>query len=438
MNKLIHFLLFLSIMITSIHSQWIQQNSGVIYTLFSVSAINNDNVWTCSSGPNILRTTDGGDTWVNVGGSVPQPYGVETTIFAIDANTALFACYAGNPTVTYVYKTTNAGSTWNLVFTQQNGFITCIWMKTALQGLMVGWPTGDRWSLWKTSDGGNSWDSTGLYIPETNSSYWSYENSICYISSNIWFGARGRGIYHSSDDGATWRLQDLTSGGFPYPSAVWFNDVNTGFTSGNLNILKTLNSGNNWTATGNQNGTEVVRGITSQGNECWYVRDLDSNIYYSTNGGTNWTIQFSSSSQVGFKHITKARNGNCLWAVNITGNIYKYVIPAGIRTISNEIPASFNLYQNYPNPFNPSTTIKFDIRPPLNPLFGKEGTAVVLRIFDMLGREVTTLVNERLKPGSYEVKWESSNYSSGIYFYKLSAAGGTGDFTQTRKMILIK
>ena len=110
MKKLIQPLLLSSTMIASAHSQWVQQNSGIIFTLFSVSAVDNDNVWACSSGPNILKTSNGGDTWVNIGGSVPQPYGVETTIFGVDANTALFACYAGNPTVTYVYKTTNAGS----------------------------------------------------------------------------------------------------------------------------------------------------------------------------------------------------------------------------------------------------------------------------------------------------------------------------------------
>jgi photosystem II stability/assembly factor-like uncharacterized protein len=431
MKKVLLLPLYLFLVASSgIYAQWVQQNSGIFFTLWSISAVDNDNVWTCASGQNILRTTDGGNTWINAGVSVPPPYGIESTIFAVDANTALFACYAGNPTVTYVYKTTNAGTNWNLVFTQQNGFITCIWMKTAQQGFMVGWPTGGRWSLWRTSNGGNNWDSTGLYIQESNSTYWSFENSICYLGSNIWFGARGKGIYHSTDDGNTWRLQDLTSGGFPYPSAIWFNDVNTGFSSGSLNIIKTVNGGNNWTAVGNQTGTDAVRGITAQGNECWYVRDYDPNIYYSSNSGDNWSVQFTSSSNVGFKHITKARNGNCLWAVNISGNIYKYVIPAGIKPVSKEIPTVFKLYQNYPNPFNPVTKIRFEI--PAIP--AKNMFHVKLKIYDFSGKETSVLLNDELQPGKYEVQWNGENYSSGIYFYKLTA----GEYSETRKAVLLK
>jgi photosystem II stability/assembly factor-like uncharacterized protein len=431
MKKILLLLLCMSFTASgSIYAQWIQQNSGIIFTLFSVSAVNNDIVWSCASGANILRTTDGGDTWINIGSNVPQPYGVETTIFAIDANTALFACYAGNPTVTYVYKTTNAGASWNLVFTQSLGFITGIWMKTAQQGFMVGWPTGGRWSLWRTSNGGINWDSTGMYIPESNPSNWSFENSLYYSGSYIWFGSRGRGIYHSTDDGNTWVLQDLTSGGFPYPSALWFDNLNTGFSSGNLNIIKTVNGGANWVIMNGTAGTEVVRGITGYGNEWWYVRDLDSNIYHSTDEGTTWSIQFSSSSHVGFKHITKARDGNCLWAVNISGNIYKYVIPAGIKPVSKEIPTVFTLYQNYPNPFNPVTKIRFEI--PAIP--AKNMFHVKLKIYDFSGKEVTVLINDELMPGTYEIQWDGLKFASGVYAYKLTA----GEFSVTRLMVLIK
>jgi hypothetical protein len=92
------------------------------------------------------------------------------------------------------------------------------------------------------------------------------------------------------------------------------------------------------------------------------------------------------------------------------------------------------LFQNYPNPFNPTTRIKFDIRPPLSPLLGKEGTGVVLKIYDILGREVTTLVNEQLKPGTYEVDFNGTNYPTGIYFYRLTS----GEYTLTQRMVLLK
>jgi hypothetical protein len=108
----------------------------------------------------------------------------------------------------------------------------------------------------------------------------------------------------------------------------------------------------------------------------------------------------------------------------------------GIKHVSTEIPKSYYLSQNYPNPFNPTTKIKFDI-PQDSRLRGNYN--VVLKVFDILGNEVATLVNEQLKPGTYEVEWpapsgDGSNYSSGVYYYKLEA----GDFKETKKMVLIK
>ena len=105
-----------------------------------------------------------------------------------------------------------------------------------------------------------------------------------------------------------------------------------------------------------------------------------------------------------------------------------YVI--SVRRVSSNIPAEFKLHQNYPNPFNPSTKIQFSIPPSK----GVRGMDVKLIIYDLLGREVATLVNEQLKPGSYEVQWNASNFPSGVYFYRLT----TDKFIGTKKMILVK
>jgi hypothetical protein len=105
--------------------------------------------------------------------------------------------------------------------------------------------------------------------------------------------------------------------------------------------------------------------------------------------------------------------------------------PIGIHGNSSSIPKNFKLYQNYPNPFNPSTKIKFDI-PPFTK--GGSGGFIQLKIYDILGREIKTLVNEFLKPGGYSVDFDGANLSSGVYFYRLAA----GDYTDSRKMILLK
>jgi hypothetical protein len=105
----------------------------------------------------------------------------------------------------------------------------------------------------------------------------------------------------------------------------------------------------------------------------------------------------------------------------------------GVNPISTRIPDGFKLYQNYPNPFNPVTTIKFDIPTPLSPPEG--GTQRVrLTIYDVLGKEIDVLVNEKLNTGSYSVNWDASNFASGVYYYVLSAS----EYYETKKMVLIK
>jgi len=99
--------------------------------------------------------------------------------------------------------------------------------------------------------------------------------------------------------------------------------------------------------------------------------------------------------------------------------------PAGIKIISGNVPAKFNLSQNYPNPFNPSTNIRFDIA---------VQSKVQLVLYDLIGDEVSTLINKEMNPGSYSVDWNASQFPSGVYFYKLRA----GSFIETKKMMLLK
>jgi len=99
--------------------------------------------------------------------------------------------------------------------------------------------------------------------------------------------------------------------------------------------------------------------------------------------------------------------------------------PFGIQQISSEIPGGFRLHQNYPNPFNPSTKIRFEV---------PKSTFTKLIIYDALGRELETLVNEHLSAGVYETDWNAENYPSGIYFYRLINSNNT----ETKKMILVK
>ena len=102
-----------------------------------------------------------------------------------------------------------------------------------------------------------------------------------------------------------------------------------------------------------------------------------------------------------------------------------------INKLGNSNPEKYSLSQNYPNPFNPVTKIRFDVI--LDSRF-RGNDKVVLKVYDVMGREVQTLVNERLQPGTYETSFDGSMLSSGVYFYKLTTDG----FTETKKMLMIK
>ena len=116
-----------------------------------------------------------------------------------------------------------------------------------------------------------------------------------------------------------------------------------------------------------------------------------------------------------------------------SANMTQFNAATSVEEKGNDIsPSEYILSQNYPNPFNPSTNIKYTI--PNVSLSGVEGSRVQLKVYDVLGNEIATLVNEYKPAGSYEVEFDAENLSSGIYFYKLQS----GSFTQTKKMILLR
>lgn len=119
---------------------------------------------------------------------------------------------------------------------------------------------------------------------------------------------------------------------------------------------------------------------------------------------------------------------NPMWQYNSRHNgVYGDNPLVGIQPVSGLVPGEFNLYQNYPNPFNPATKIRFDIP-------SGNYSNVTLTIYNALGEKVSVLIDEQLNSGSYEVSWNGASFSSGVYFYRVTA----GEFTMVKKMMLIK
>lgn len=185
----------------------------------------------------------------------------------------------------------------------------------------------------------------------------------------------------------------------------------------------------------------------------WGTANPSSSVYYkfklrkvgttadvpfnSDNNGRDSVITFRKSNldSIAQSLGTTGDSVYCIWKVtgyngldSVTSNQFVVTIrrnTIGINQISSTVPEKFSLYNNYPNPFNPVTVIKFDIVKSQN---------VKLRVFNMLGEEITVLVDQNLTPGSYSVDFNAGSYSSGMYFYRLETQG----FSDTKRMVLVK
>ncbi|MBK9405161.1 MAG: T9SS type A sorting domain-containing protein [Ignavibacteria bacterium] len=226
--------------------------------------------------------------------------------------------------------------------------------------------------------------------------------------------------YRTTDGGQNWNVQTSGRG-----RDIYFTDTNTGYCVGRTGfILKSTNGGINWfDQTVGNNAAVSVHFINNLNG---FAVGNAGVIYKTTNGGINWIQQSTINSN--FLNSVFFVNQNTGYIAGEFGTLLK-TTNGGLSFITSNseiIPDNYKLYQNYPNPFNPVTTIKFQI-----PKLSK----VNIRIYDLLGKEVNTLVNESLQSGEYEILFDGSKLTSGIYYYSLYS---DEILFETKKLLLIK
>jgi hypothetical protein len=193
---------------------------------------------------------------------------------------------------------------------------------------------------------------------------------------------------------------------------------------GNDTLFTTFPTSVKVTASAGPNGKITPSGtvpVSFGGNQSFVI---------SPNKGFRVATVLVDTSVVGTARSLQLSNVTKDQAVSVTFIPYS---TTSVEQLGNDIPHEFALQQNYPNPFNPSTTINYSL---------PKSAFVVLQIFNALGQEVSSLVNEQLDAGTYQVTWNSSGAPSGIYFYRLQVrqmdGGEVGGFVETKRMILVK
>jgi hypothetical protein len=400
MKKLIYTLVILALTV-SLNAQWVHTSApGNSWTIGSVGNILFSSTQAEDS-TNIYKSSDNGDNWTGI------QLGIPSWIYAFSTSgNNLFAVSVGNG----IYRTTNNGNNWNYA----GLFLTQRWINDIASNGSYLYAGTDNYGLYVSSNYGANW-SDPLYSDNIH--------SVSYGAGYV-FGVQGFKIFRCTSTGGN-------------SSTVLFNGstflcvrsegsyVYVGSDSG---IYRSTNSGDSWMRIPFTTYNEGVYSIAINGNNVF--AGTNNGIYLSTNYGLNWLPKnqgLDSNSTVNSVYIN---NGYVFLTLNfneIGKGVWRRSISEiiSINNISTEVPSKYSLSQNYPNPFNPITNVKFSI---IN------SEQVKLIVYDVQGREVQTLVNESLKPGTYETTFDGSYLASEVYFYRLTTDG----FSETKKMILMK
>lgn len=373
---------------------WFIQNTNTSDPVIDIHFIDNQKgyalTWELNNPPlgtNMLKTTDGGINWIKE--FIPIETEFFRSVFFLNEQFGLIGDR-------FTYYTTNGGTNWNL--SQRDSDIVAnlpfhqIQMLNDSLGFACGGVLDNAGIIWKTTDGGRNWKTNGISPDEIFEIFIFDSLNILALSGDPEY-LYGVGLIKSSDGGETWSYEELPI------NAVCFG-------------IDFRNELEGWSAA----GYKML--FTNDGGDSWSEMDTpDSSAVYD--------VQFVND-----------RKG---FACGQDGVLFKYIPdPNSVEqaTVSNEI--DYKLFQNYPNPFNPVTSIQYAIG---------SRQFVQLKVYDLLGNEVATLVDEEKPAGQYKVEFNANQISkpgisSGVYFYRLklinSSVASEKVTIESKKMIYLK
>jgi hypothetical protein len=352
----------------------------------------------------VSTSTDSGATWVRKG-LADRPL----TCFAFNGANIFAGASVGG-----VFLSTDNGTTWNAVNTglTNTSVYALAFASNGAGGksLFAGTRNG---GVYVSADTGKNWTQINTGLTNKDVFSFSVNGDILYA------GTYGGGVFLSTNGGSAWSPTGLTNA-----YVLKMLGKGTGLFAGTRDngVYYSADSGKSW----NQIGFPGTSIRTMAGTDNKVFVGNGSGVWLTTNNGTRWSAVNSGLADSNVHSLGAV--GTNLYAGVGSGGVWKSTLQSLVVSVpegSVGAPRMFSLEQNYPNPFNPKTVVSC-----LLPV----ASWTRLVVYDVLGREVTVLMDEEKQPGTYLVTFDASHLSSGVYFYRLTA----GDFSVTRRMLLVR
>jgi len=395
MNIFIRLIFLFAISFHVSYSQFVATNGPGSSTVKTIS-VSGQYVFAGTAGSGVYYTTNEGGTWLASSNGLGN-----MTVNKIECSgSVVIAC-----TEAGLYRSTANGSNWSQVNSGNSSAYTSVRYMNSV--FYAGTYNG---SIYKSTDNGATWT---LY----SSAIAGAINDMC-IFNGVFFAA-ATGLHVSTNNGAAWSVEYISG-----PAMV----LKVLFPTGNVLRLGTGNGGKKSTTPLGNFTTDIpwinfVQGYAWVGS--YLIAGMSTGMFWSSDNGTTWNDPTPNYMQGSYVNcVTQSVSNVYAGAGNF---VYKRAINEiiGITVSNTQVPEKFNLSQNYPNPFNPSTTIQYSL---------SSSQFVTLKVYDVLGNEISTLIDEHKQAGFYEVSFNASSLPSGSYFYRLQI----GNYSETKKMLLLR
>jgi photosystem II stability/assembly factor-like uncharacterized protein len=404
-------ILFLNSSIYQLQAQW-EQLSVPDNDILSILEVGN-NLFTGSFN-GLYKSTDEGLTWTLLDNGIYTNRKVHDTI---SKDGYLFAALDGHG----VYRSSDDGESWQQMNSGIDTDTATVNVFHVHDGkLFIG--TGYVSGLYISNNNGQSWEvsNNGIVGLQLKTEAFASVGSLLFAGVQEVNGLNSA-TYKSSDGGSNWIPITINTLGEGSPLLGVSPYLIADFSQG---LHRSTTFDTSWTLI--ENGLPsvyTIKDVTAD-SDYIYVCERVEGVYRSPDYGENW--EGMKDGLLSFIYLqTLFRGNNYLYAGSLSDNMWRYPLnPLDVNKNTIEV-TEFKLSQNYPNPFNPSTTISFQLA---------EAEFISLRVYDVLGNVVATLINEEKVAGKYEIHFDAVDLSSGVYFYRLRSNG----FVDTKKLIVLK